>query len=114
GRLVATNPAKEREHAVGDDREHLAWLSVLETRPPEVGIRAALVVTAGGEDRRVNRDSQSVGAVLLGRLKLVEAADEAQIRDLLHDLERVRDPARPERVPDAVDARLQLPGDHRR
>ena len=45
-------------------------------------------------------------------LQLVEALDEEQVGDLLDDLERIGDPARPEVVPDAVDLVAQFACQH--
>jgi hypothetical protein len=45
-------------------------------------------------------------------VQVVEAADEEQVGDLLDHLQRVRDAAGPEGVPDAVDLVLDVAGDH--
>jgi hypothetical protein len=45
-------------------------------------------------------------------VQVVEPAQEEQVRDLLDDLERVRNAAGPEGVPDPVDLALELAGQH--
>jgi len=62
-----------------------------------------LTVLALGEDAPLHRLAEAVGAVILARLRLVEAAHEEQTGDLLDHLERVGDAARPEGIPDGID-----------
>jgi hypothetical protein len=55
---------------------------------------------------------QRGGFRLLERLQLVEALNEEQVGDLLHDAHRVRQAARPKVVPNGVDLILDLAHDH--
>jgi hypothetical protein len=49
-----------------------------------------------------------------GRLLLVETLGEEQIGELFHHLKWVRDPTRPEVIPNRIDLRLLLTSDHLR
>ena len=103
GGVVAAERAQEREDVLADDREHLGRREVLEARPAQVLVGALLRVFALREDAPLDRLLQPGGLVLFQRLQVVEPAQEEQVGDLLDDLERVGDAARPEGVPDAVD-----------
>ena len=104
--------AQEREDVLADDREHLGRRQVLEPAPAIIGVGPAPVVSAVGEDRAGHRFAEAVGPVLLEGLEIVEALEEQEVGELLHDFERVGDPARPERVPDAVDLGADVTGQH--
>ena len=91
GRALATQRAQERENPLADDREHLARLAVLEVRPAQVRERPATIVVAWRKDRVVEAGSEPIRPVLLRRLQVIEPADEEQVGDLLHHLERIRD-----------------------
>ena len=52
------------------------------------------------------------GFVLFQGVQVVEAAQEEQIGDLLHHLQRVGDAARPEGVPDLVDLAADFTADY--
>jgi len=108
-RAVAAQLAKEREHALTHDLVHVVGRQVPEARPPEPVVRAAVVVGAGRENVACHRLPGAVGLVLLECLQVVESLDEDQVGDLLDNLERVRDAARPERVPLPVDLVFNSP-----
>src|SRR5439155_17617598 len=68
-------------------------------------------ITAVREDRPER--AAAVPRLLLGALlQVVQPSDKHKVRDLLDDLERVRDAAGPERVPDLVDPAPELARDH--
>jgi hypothetical protein len=101
GGAVTQPSAEQREHLVSDGLVHHLGRRVLELAPPKVCL-------AGQEHRALDLGPGDAGLLLGQRLNVVEAADEQQVGDLLDDLQRVADAARPEGVPDAVDLALQL------
>ena len=105
GRPIPTEAAQEREHLLANGLMHHPRFEVLELRP-------AQQLLAGAEDRILDRLAGAAGLAFGQGLKVVETADEQQVGDLLDHLERVRDPAGPERVPDSVDLAAQFPRDH--
>ncbi len=70
------------------------------------------MILIGGEDRIVDGLARASGFVFLEGVQLVEALDEEQVGKLLDHRERVRDAARPHRVPDLVDLGLEFTRDH--
>ena len=84
------------EHPVSHRLEQLLGGGVLETRPAEL-------VLLGGEDRILDGLAGAGSLGFFERVQLVESLDEEQVGELLDDRERIRDAARPHRVPDAVD-----------
>jgi len=112
GRVVAAEGAQEGEDVLADDGEHLRRGEVLEARPAEVLMVAPAGVRAGREDAARHRPLRRHRLALLQRLEVVEAAQEEQVGELLHHLQRVGDAARPERIPQPPDPRLQVIGQH--
>ena len=116
GRAVAAERAQEREDVLADDGEHLRRREVLEARPAAGPRRAR---PAG--DRPCPRERRAapsaclsrVGLALLQRVQVVEPLDEEQVGDLLDDLERIGDAARPEGIPEGVDLTADFAGEHR-
>ncbi|VMP20668.1 Uncharacterised protein [Streptococcus pneumoniae] len=103
--LAAVLP-QEREHRVGHREKHGVRVQLPEPRPAQaILLRRELRVLDGPLHER--------GALLLGRVQLVQPPQEQEVGHLLDDLQGVGDAARPERVPDAVHLGLQLAGDHR-
>jgi hypothetical protein len=107
-RAVTAEVTKEREYVFVHHLEHLGRGEVLEMRPAVVVVRPALFVRPLGEDALLHRLLQALGLLLLKRLEVVEPADEQQIGDLLDYLQRVRDPARRERIRDLVNLPLDV------
>ena len=101
---------------LGDDGEHRRGVFVLEPRPAHVLVGDAAVladaVLALREDAPLHRLAEAVGLVLLECMRLVQAADEEEIGDLLDHLERVGDATRPEGVPDVVDLGAKFTRQH--
>ena len=112
GGVVGTQGSKEWEDAVSDDVVHVGGSEVLEARPAEGVVGAAVGVLAFGKDSALHRPTEPDGLVLLQRLQVVEAAKEEQVGDLLDDLKRIGDAAGPEGVPDAIDLASDLAGQH--
>ena len=97
---------------VGDDDEHRRRILVLQPQPAHLLVGDAVladVILAGRKDPPLHRLARPVGAVLLGRMRLVQAADEQEIGDLLDYLDRIGDAARPERIPHIVDLGPKYP-----
>ena len=101
-----------RKDVLAHDGVHLRRGEVLEARPAEVFIESAFRVAARGKDAPLHRPLEAVGFVFLQRVQVVEPAQEEEIGDLLDHLQRIRDAARPEGVPDAIDLVLDVAGDH--
>ena len=97
-----------------DHREHLGRREVPEARPAAILVGTTLVILAFREDPPLHRLLEPVGLVFLQRVHVVEPADEQQVGNLLHHLQRVRDAAGPKCVPDAVDLGLDVACDHLR
>src|SRR5207249_10111636 len=95
----------ERKDLVAHRLEHLLGSGLLEARPAELvlGLGEYWLLDALPRPRRL---------ALLQRVQLVEPFDEQKIRQLLDDRERVRNPAGPHRVPDAIDLGSEVTGDH--
>ena len=106
GRAVAAQGAQEREDVFADHAEHLGRDEVLKARPAQVVIRpriARVVILSLGENAALHGLLEPNRLVLLQRVQVIQPAQEKQVSDLLDDLQRVRDPARPEGVPNGVD-----------
>ena len=92
---------------LGDDREHLLGLAILEHAPAQVAIGPAAVladaILALGEDHPLDRLAERRRAVLLALLGVIQPTDEQEVGDLLDHLERVGDAAGPERIPHRID-----------
>ena len=86
-----------------DHGVHLGRREVLEARPAQVVVVAAPGVSSLREKPALHRLAQRHGLVFLQGVQVVQAAQEQQVSDLLHHLQRVGDAARPERIPDGVD-----------
>jgi hypothetical protein len=113
GGVVTGNAvAQEGKDMLADHGEHLGRGEVLETRPAQVVVIAALVVLPFREDALRHRLLEQVGLAFFQGVGVVEAADEEQVGDLLHHLHRVGDAARPEGVPDGVDLAAKFAGEH--
>jgi hypothetical protein len=97
---------------VGVDGEHLLGVAVLEAAPAQLGIRAPLGIRDRRKQDALPRRAEALRLTLLAQFGLVEALHEQQVGDLLDHLDRVRDPARPEGIPDSIDPAAQFPGDH--
>jgi hypothetical protein len=108
----ATETAQEREDVVAHDLEHFLRLEMPEPAPPQVLVIPAARVCAIKEDRSLDRFLSGGGLCLGQRLQLVQAAQEQEVGDLLDDLQRVGDPARPEGIPHLVDLDLQRSRHH--
>jgi hypothetical protein len=102
---VAPERLDERKDFVPHRGEHLLRRGLLEPRP-------AQVVFVEIEDRILDRHAHTRRLVLAQRLQLVQPLDEQQVSQLLDDRQRIRDAARPHRVPDAVDLGFEFTGDH--
>jgi hypothetical protein len=91
----------------GDDFEHRAGITVLQPRPAHILIRNAAafadLVLAGWKDTAPDRFAKAVGLVFFAGMRVIKAAHEQQVRDLLDDFERIGDAARPKGIPDPVD-----------
>jgi hypothetical protein len=112
-RALGAQPAQPREHVVGDDVEHRLRVEVREHVPAQVAVGAPpgkVAVIAVGEDRVLDHAPKPRDPVLLHELQVVKALDEQQVGDLLDDLDRVGDSARPEGIPHAIDLALELVG----
>jgi hypothetical protein len=116
--LSSQRIAQEREHVLAEHGVHLARREVLEARPAQVLVRAAAAaadaVAALRKDSALHRRLEPGRPVLLQRVQVVQPAQEERVGDLLDHLQRVRDAALPERVPDGVDLVLDVAGDHAR
>ena len=102
---------------IGEDvlphhRERLARGEVLEARPAEVLVGPTPGILAFREDPPLHRFLEPIGLVLLQRMHVVEPPEKQQVGDLLDHLQRVRDTAGPERVPDLVNLGLDVACDH--
>jgi len=99
--------AKEGKDVLGDDLEHGRRIAVLQPRPAHVLIGDAAVladlVLALRKNAPLHRLAEAVGLVFFPCVRLVEAAHEKQVGDLLDDFERIGDAARPEGVPHIID-----------
>lgn len=95
-----------------DDGEHLGGGEVFEARPAVVLIRPALRVLPLGKDPALHPLVEPMGLVLLQLVQIVKAADKQQIGDLFDHLQRIRNAAGPESVPNAIDLILDVTGDH--
>ena len=108
--------AQEGEYVLGDDLEHRGRLAVFQPRPAHVLIGDATLladaVLAIGEDAPLHRLLQPIGSIFFPRVDFVEPAQEQEVGDLLDDLDRIGDAARPEGVPDRVDFRAKFPRQH--
>ncbi len=102
---VAAQVPEEWESTFRDQRVHFGGPQILEVRP-------AHVVLPLGEHAPLDRLLEAVGLELFEGVQVVEALQEQQVGDLLDDLERVRDPTRPEGVPDAVHLVAEFTGEH--
>ena len=112
GGAVAAQRAQEGEDVLVHDGEHVGRGEILETRPAQVLVGAALGVVSLGKDAPLHRLFERGGFVLLQRVQVVQPPQEEQVGDLLDDFERVGDPPGPEGVPDAVDLIAEFTGEH--
>lgn len=117
GRVAVAELAREvgaqvRKDVFADHGEHVGRGEVLEARPAEVVIGATPRVLAFREDTTLHRLPQPVRLVLLQCVQVIEATQKQEVGDLLHDLERVRDPAGPKGVPDSIDLILDIASNH--
>ena len=62
-----------------------------------------MVVVTLGKQPPLDRHLETGRFQLFERLQLIQPLDEKQIRDLLDDFQRIRNPAGPESIPDLVD-----------
>jgi len=83
-------------------------------RPTQIAVRPAIGVIAGREDRILDVGLRASGLALPRDLQVIQPPNEQQVGDLLHHLQRIGDAACPERILDAIDLALQLPGEHAR
>src|SRR5262249_16431369 len=82
-RTFAAQGAQEREDALVDDREHLAWFERLEPRPSQIVVGPPALVLSFRENTAFHRYLQGIGFPLLDGVKLIESLDEKQICNLL-------------------------------
>jgi len=71
-----------------------------------------LVVLALREETPLHRLPLSVGLQLFGGFQFVKPLEEEKIGDLFNDFERIRNSARPKRIPDAIDLVADFTGKH--
>ena len=103
--------AQEGEDVLAEHLEHLLRPDVLEVRPAHLRVGQAALVAA----RRVDAHGlglEAGGLVVFAGLVGIQRAQEKQVGDLLDHLQRVGDAARPEGVPDLVDAVAEFTGKH--
>ena len=100
GGAIAAQSAQERKDMLAHDRVHLGRRKVLEARPAQVVVIPLLGVLALGEDAPLYRLARGGWICSLRACAGRPAAQEQQVSDLLHHLERIGDAARPEGVPD--------------
>jgi hypothetical protein len=116
GRVVSAQRAQEREDVLADHGIHFRRRQILETRPAQLVVgpapTAADAVLALREDPAGHRHLQAGRTVLLQCLQVIQPAQKEQVGDLLHHLQRIRDSAGPESVPDPVDLTSEFAGDH--
>lgn len=112
GRIVRGEPTQKGEDVLTDEPEHFVRGRILEARPAEAFVWGPAIVVALGEDAPLHRLARAIGPELRERMKLVEAAKEKQVGDLLDCGQRVGDASRPQGVPDAVDLALEFAIDH--
>ena len=113
GGAVAAQGAQKGEDVLVHDGEHVGRGKILETRPAQILVGAALGVVPLGKDAPLHRLFERGGFVLLQRVQVVQPPQEEQVGDLLDDFERVGDPPGPEGVPDAVDLIAEFTGEHK-
>jgi hypothetical protein len=65
-----------------------------------------------GEQASLHGLSQAHGLVFFQGVQVVQTAQEQQVGDLLHHLQRVGDAAGPERIPDGVNLAAKFAGEH--
>jgi hypothetical protein len=92
--------------------EHFAGFTVLQPPPAKFGVGHAFFGLALGEDPARLIVSDAAGPVVFQCLQLVKPADEEQIGDLFDDFQRVRNAARPERVPELIDFITEFAGEY--
>ena len=112
GALGADHLADEWEDVLIDDVEHRAGFEALEVLPAQVLVGRPARIVAFREDAPADRLASRGSFGLLKRLQLVQALDEQQIGNLLHHVQRIRHPARPEVVPDRVDLVSNFANEH--
>lgn len=112
GGAVAAEGAEEGEDVLADNGVHLGGGLVDEAGPAQVLVGALFGILAGGEDGVLDGLLGAVGQVLFEGGLVVQAAEEKQVGDLLHDFEGVGDAAGPEGVPDAIDLAADFTGEH--
>ena len=79
---------------------------------PALRVDHRQAVMAFREDRTLHGGAVRLRLPLGPGLGVMKAPQEKKQGQLLHHRLRVRDPARPHRIPDAVDLRLELTRDH--
>ena len=111
-RAVLRHISQERKNMLGHDVEHLRRRIVLEAGPAQLLIGHSLGVAALGKDAALHGPAEGVRFVLLADLDVIQPPHEEQVGDLLDDLQRISDPARPEGIPHLIDFRAQFPRQH--
>ena len=98
---------------LGDDFEHRPGVAVLQPRPAHVliGDAAALsdFVLTQGKDATFDRLVEAISLVFFAGMRLVEAAHEQQVGDLLDHLERIGYAAGSKGIPHVIDFVAKFP-----
>jgi hypothetical protein len=97
---------------LGDRLEHRPSLSVFETGPPHFFIWGTPAIGPFGEDASLHRLFETRCLQLFYSVKVIKAPEKEQVRDLFDDFERIRDPARPEGIPEGVDLVADVSSQH--
>ncbi len=118
-RALAANLLQPRENVVVEPVPHLTGFKVLDAGPAQVGVwdeiaRAALALLLPFRKNRLHalRADTLSGHLVFSGLDLVQPLQEQQVGDLLDDLQRVRNAARPERIPNFIDLVAQFARKH--
>jgi hypothetical protein len=114
GGIVAAQRAQKRKDVVVHNRKHFLRFKILEPRPAQIIVGAALRVMACGKDAALHRFLEPGGFVFLQRVQIVEPLKEQQVGDLLDDFERIGNAARPEGIPEGINLVANVSSNHGR
>src|SRR5438128_10668523 len=98
-----------------DQIKHVLRREVLESRPAVIFIGsrlARMIVFARRKDSSLHRLLSPIRLELFGGMQFIESFEKQEISDLLNDFERVRDSARPKRIPNTVNLVTNFAGQH--
>src|ERR1700679_214397 len=98
---------------LADHHIQVARIGVLEAVPAVILKRTLLAVLTFGEEPLLHRLLFAIGLQFLGNFLLVQPLEKKQVGDLLNNLERIGDAARPEGIPDLIDLTANFAGEHR-